>query len=73
MTNKPLKQNKEQKCKVCNRRTKYMFNMNEGLYCDKHEEIGLIIQEQRLSIEAFRQRMRMFREKSYLSFNPVHN
>ena len=47
------------KCKNCNKRTKYMYSFNEGVYCDKCKEIGFIIQKYNLETEQFKERMRI--------------
>lgn len=44
-------------CKTCGKRTKYMYRLNEGLFCDKHKDAALLNQKTKLSIEALRDRL----------------
>lgn len=56
----PMKRNI---CKNCNGSTDCMFSMNEGIYCDKCKEIGLLIQKYNLETQAFKERMRISAER----------
>lgn len=42
-------------CKTCGKRTKYMYTMNDGLYCDKHKEAAHLNQKINLDLEAIKQ------------------
>lgn len=45
-------------CKTCDKRTKYMYRLNEGLFCDKHKDAALLNQKTKLSLEALRDRLK---------------
>ena len=36
---------KKEKCIYCGKRTKYMYQMNKGLYCEQCYQIGLLLQD----------------------------
>jgi len=44
------------KCKTCGKRTKYMYGLNDGVYCEKHLSVGLVNQK----LELDRERLRDF-------------
>lgn len=43
---------------MCGKCTKYMYRLNDGLYCEKHAQVGLLNQKTTLSLEALRDRLR---------------
>lgn len=53
----------KKECKKCGKKTKYMFSMNEGIYCDKCKEYGVAVQRFNMETEMFKDRMKMYREK----------
>ena len=38
-------------CKLCNKNTENMYQMNDGLYCEKHWKIGLKFQRLELDLK----------------------
>ena len=38
----------KEKCRMCNKETKYMYKMNEGSYCETHWQYGLDFQKMNL-------------------------
>jgi hypothetical protein len=48
------------KCINCGESTKSMYHMNEGLYCEKHKELGSVIQKYNLETKRFEERLKMF-------------
>lgn len=54
----PMTHEKTEKvCKTCGKSTKYMYRMNDGLYCDEHKEAALLNQKTKLFIESFKERL----------------
>lgn len=47
------------KCKSCGKVTKFMYHFNQGIYCDDHKELGLLIQKNDLDIENLRERVKI--------------
>lgn len=48
---------KNNNCIICKQKTEYMYGLNEGIYCEKHKEVGLYIQTSNLEISMFRERI----------------
>lgn len=57
--------NKEN-CKICNKRTEYMYGMNDGIYCDNHKEVGLAQQKITMGIEMLKERNRLLFGETYV-------
>lgn len=53
----------EKICKQCGKETKYTYSINGVIYCDDHKELGMLLAEQKLSMDAFRDRLRAFARK----------
>jgi len=49
-------------CKKCNKKTKNMYHMNAGLFCEKHWQIALAQQDFDLRMDAFGDRMKAYRK-----------
>jgi hypothetical protein len=58
----------KQKCKICGKNTKYMYGMNEGIYCEKDKEYGMYVQNFNLDQERWKERIKLFREKANTLF-----
>ena len=49
-------------CKYCGKKTKLMYSFNQGEYCEKHYEIGKIVQDKDLNKQEFEQRVKLLSE-----------
>ena len=47
------------KCKECNKRTRYMYRLNAGVFCEKHWEIALARQKGNESLQALREHLNL--------------
>lgn len=54
----------KEKCKICGKRTKFMYHMNEGLYCDKDKYYGLYVQQYNLDQEMWAEKFANFRKRA---------
>lgn len=62
MPHSTSKRGKKEQRRNCGKSTKYMFSMNEGVYCDKCKEYGFAIQQFNCNTERFKEQMKMYRE-----------